>query len=433
MPVIFRRLSVLLSVFSVSIPAPTLSVPTLAAPTLLVPALSFSSLFAVTSAHAEWQMDLPHGATEISDQVHQMHLNMLYWCIAIAVVVFSVMFYSLFRHRKSLGQAPAHFHENTVVEIIWTAIPLLILVVMAIPATKLLINMKDTRNADLTIKVTGSRWKWHYSYMDYQGNDSLKLDFFSALATPMSQILRPALASGLFPNGAAKDQYSPTKNYDTQTRDYLLEVDRPLVVPADAKVRLLITSEDVIHAWWMPAFAIKADAIPGFINELWFKVPGKNTGLYRGQCAELCGKDHGFMPIVVDVKPPQEFNQWLNDEQQKQQQRVLAEAESVDKKFTFEEQMAEGEKAFNSTCAACHQVTGKGMPPTFPPLAGSAIAQGPVETHINTVRFGKNVMPAFGKTLSPHTLSAIITYERNAWGNTPSDGVKLVQPADVTK
>lgn len=386
-----------------------------------------------TNTLADWQMDLTPGVTAISQQVFDMHRQMLYWCVGIGAVVFGLMFYSMFAHRKSRGSESANFHESTLVEIAWTVVPFFILIIMAIPATRLLINMSDTSNPTLTIKVTGSRWKWHYDYMEYKGNDQIKLGFFSILATPLSQIHRPVFASGLFPKGVGKDEYRAEGDYAPQDEHYNLEVDHPMVVPAGAKVRLLITAEDVIHSWWVPAFAIKKDAIPGFINELWFNVPTEKTGIYRGQCAELCGKDHAFMPVVVEAKSPADFDQWLAQGQESQRQAELASSQSLDKTFTKEELIAEGEKEYVARCSACHQVNGQGLPPTFPPLAGSLIAQGPVATHITTVKFGKNVMPAFGNALPPKTLASIITYERNAWGNKPSDGIDVVQPRDIVR
>lgn len=396
-------------------------------------ALLTTLLLASISASAEWQMDLTPGVTDISQQVFSIHRQMLYWCIGIGIVVFAIMLYSIFAHRKSRGHEAAHFHESAAVEIAWTIVPFIILVIMAIPATKLLVNMSDTSNADLTIKVTGSRWKWHYEYMDYQGNDQINLAYFSTLATPPSQINRPLFAAGLFPQGTGKDIYNEEGKYPEQGEHYNLEVDKPMVVPVGSKVRLLLTADDVIHAWWLPDFSVKRDAIPGFINEVWFKVPEDRVGIYRGKCAELCGKDHAFMPIVVEAKPAAEFAQWLDEGQKAQQQAAQAASQSLDKTFAKEELLAEGEKDYLARCSPCHQATGKGMPPTFPALAGSAIAQGPVDAHITTVRFGKNAMPAFGNTLSPKELASIITYERNAWGNKPSDGVDVVQPRDVAK
>lgn len=382
-------------------------------------------------ALAAWQLDMTPGVTEISQEVFDMHRIMLYWCIAIGAVVFGVMFYSMLKHRKSQGHVAEQFHESTTVEIIWTIIPFVILILMAIPATSLLVKMADTDESALTIKVTGSRWKWHYDYLGYQDKSDLGVGFFSVLSTPMDQIQRPALSSGLFPKGVAKDNYNAEGSYPDQGEFYNLEVDHPLVVPTGKKVRLVITSEDVIHAWWVPSFGIKKDAVPGFINELWFNVPEDKPGVYRGLCAELCGKDHAFMPIVVEAKPAAEFDTWLADAQVKQKQAAEASAQSLDKTFTKEELLAEGEKEYVARCAACHQANGQGLPPTFPALAGSAIAKGPVADHISIVKNGKNMMPAFAAALSPKVLAAIITYERNAWGNSPADGVDVVQPRDI--
>lgn len=385
------------------------------------------------TALAEWQMDMTPGVTGISQQVFDLHRTMLYWCIAIGIVVFGAMFYSMLKHRKSTGHKAAHFHESTTVEIAWTLLPFVILILMAIPATKVLIAMSDTSDSALTVKITGSQWKWHYEYLDYEGNTDIKLDYYSVLTTPREQIERPIRAAGLFPKGVAQDRYREDGNYPEQSETYNLEVDHPLVIPTGRKVRFLITSDDVIHAWWVPAFAIKKDAIPGFINELWVDVPNENPGIYRGQCAELCGKDHAFMPIVVDARPEAEFKQWLASAQEAQQQAELAAANSLDKTFSKDELMAEGEKAYIARCSACHQPNGQGLPPTFPALAGSAIATGPAADHIGIVNHGKNAMPAFANVLSPKELAAIITYERNAWGNVPSDGVDIVQPRDVAK
>src|SRR5690606_36458999 len=302
-------------------------------------------LLAVSSgtALAEWQLDMTHGVTSISQQVFDLHRTMLYWCIAIGIVVFGAMFYSMLKHRKSKGHQAAHFHESTTVEIVWTIAPFLILILMAIPATKVLIAMSDTSDSALTIKITGSQWKWHYEYLDYEGNTDIELDYYSVLTTPREQIERPMRAAGLFPKGVAQDRYREDGNYPEMGETYNLEVDNPLVIPTGRKVRFLITSDDVIHAWWVPDFAIKKDAIPGFINELWVDVPNENPGIYRGQCAELCGKDHAFMPIVVDARPQAEFEQWMASAQEAQKQSELAAASSLDKTFTKDELMAEGE------------------------------------------------------------------------------------------
>lgn len=390
-------------------------------------------MVASTSAFAEWQLDMTPGVTDISQQVFDMHRTMLWWCVAIGVVVFGAMFYSMIAHRKSKGHEASQFHESTTVEIIWTILPFVILIFMAIPATKVLIAMSDTEDSALTIKITGSQWKWHYEYLDWEGKGSQGIDYYSILSTPSEEIIRPVLASGLFPKDTAKDLYREDGNYPEQNELYKQDVDKPLVIPTGRKVRFLITSDDVIHSWWVPAFAIKKDAIPGFINELWTLVPEDKPGLYRGQCAELCGKDHAFMPIVVDARPVAEFEQWLADAREAQKAEALAAANSLDKTFSKEELMAEGEKHYLARCSACHQANGKGLPPTFPALAGSKVAIGPVADHINIVNHGKNAMPAFGSMLNPKEIASIVTYERNAWGNTPSDGVDVVQPRDVAE
>lgn len=386
-----------------------------------------------SSVFAEWQLDMTPGVTDISQQVFDMHRTMLWWCVAIGIVVFGAMFYSMIKHRHSKGYKAAQFHESTTVEILWTIVPFLILILMAIPATKVLIAMSDTSESALTVKITGSQWKWHYEYLDWEGEGNIGVDYYSVLSTPSEEILRPALASGLFPKNTAKDSYREDGNYPDRDELYKRDVDKPLVIPTGRKVRFLITSDDVIHSWWVPDFAIKKDAIPGFINELWTEVPVENPGTYRGQCAELCGKDHAFMPVVVDARPVEEFEQWLADAKEAQIEAELAAANSLDKTFSKEELMAEGEKQYLARCSACHQANGQGLPPTFPALAGSAIAIGAVADHIDIVNNGKNAMPAFGTMLSPKEIAAIVTYERNAWGNTPSDGVDVVQPRDVAK
>ena len=386
-----------------------------------------------SSVFAEWQLDMTPGVTDISQQVFDMHRTMLWWCVAIGIVVFGAMFYSMIKHRKSKGHEAAQFHESTSVEIMWTILPFIILILMAIPATKVLIAMNDTSDSALTVKITGSQWKWHYEYLDWEGSGRPGVDYYSVLSTPSEEIIRPALASGLFPKNTAQDSYREDGNYPEQKAFYKSDVDKPLVIPTGRKVRFLITSDDVIHSWWVPDFAIKKDAIPGFINELWTLVPEDKPGIYRGQCAELCGKDHAFMPVVVDARPVAEFEQWLADAREAQKAEEEAAANSLDKTFSKDELMADGEKAYLARCSACHQANGAGLPPTFPALAGSAIATGPVADHINIVVHGKNAMPAFGSMLSPKELAAIITYERNAWGNSPSDGVDVVQPRDVAK
>jgi cytochrome c oxidase subunit 2 len=347
-------------------------------------------------AHAAWTVNMAPGATEVSRSVFDLHMTIFWICVVIGVVVFGAMFWSMLMHRRSTGQKAAHFHESTTVEILWTVVPLLILVVMAIPATKTLIDIYDTTESELDIQITGYQWKWHYKYL---GQD---VEFFSNLTTPQSQIN----------NQTPKDEH------------YLLEVDEPLVIPVGTKVRFLVTAADVIHSWWVPALAVKKDAIPGFINEAWTRV--EEPGIFRGQCTELCGKDHGFMPVVVEVKSKEDFAAWLAE----RKQAALAEKELTTKQWTMDELMVRGEKAYQTNCAACHQPTGEGLPPMFPALKGSKIATGPVADHLSIVLHGKagTAMAAFGKQLSPVDIAAIITYERNAWGNALGD---MLTPQDV--
>jgi cytochrome c oxidase subunit 2 len=384
----------------------------------------------VTGVVCAQSYDMPVGVTEISHKVFGLHRLMFWCCVAIGVGVFSVMFYSIIAHRKSKGHKAAQFHESTTVEIIWTAIPFLILILMAIPATKTLIEMSDTSQAELTIKVVGSQWKWQYSYLQYQDDNTIDLDFLSILSTPREQFETPLRSAGLFPLGVAS--FEGERKIPQKNGDYLLEVDNPVLIPTGKKVRFLVTSNDVIHSWWMPDFGIKQDAIPGFINETWTKVPVGKEGIYRGKCTELCGKDHAFMPIVVKAVPESEFAQWLADSQAAQKKAKAEAANSVDAVLTQDELMTLGEKEYLAKCSACHQANGQGLPPTFPALKGSAIATTPegLATHINIVRNGKNMMPAFKDTLTPKVMAAIITYERNAWGN---DTDELVQPKDVIK
>ena len=365
-----------------------------------------TSLFS-SSAWAETQLNLTKGVTAVSREVYDLHMLVLYICTAIGIVVFGAMFWSMIFHRKSKGAKAADFHESTKVEILWTAIPIVILIAMAVPATSTLISMEDNDNSEVTIQITGSQWKWHYKYFDQD------IEYYSVLSTPREQYENQ---NGSFAgNGAEKSE------------DYLLEVDRPLVIPANKKVRFLITSDDVIHSWWVPAFAVKQDANPGFINEAWTNVD--LPGIYRGQCAELCGKDHGFMPIVVEVKSAADYDTWINEQNALTAQAADAELASLSASMSKDELMQLGESTYMAHCAACHQPTGLGLPPTFPALKGSAVAvQGSVADHISLVLNGKGMMPPFGKQLSLKEIAAVVTYERNAWGNDTGD---LVQSSDV--
>jgi len=363
---------------------------------LLTAAGGVAAMLVVPAALAEYGLNLSRGVTPISQEAYDMHMLIFWVCVVIAVVVFGVMFFSIFSHRKSKGAVAAQFHESTTVEILWTVVPFLILVGMAIPATKALVNMEDTSNSDLSIKVTGYQWKWGYEYIDDD------ISFISSLSTPHGQI------------------YNQTPKGD----HYLLEVDNPLVVPINKKVRLLITANDVIHSWWVPKLGMKKDAIPGFINSMWIKV--EKEGTYRGQCAELCGKDHGFMPIVVVAKNEADYAQWVRD----QKSASAADVAAAGKEWSIDDLMARGEKVYNTNCAACHQTNGAGIPGTFPALKGSAIATGPVAQHIAIIMNGKSgtAMAAFGAQLNDIDIAAVATYERNAWGNNTGD---LVQPSEV--
>jgi len=360
-----------------------------------------------SSAGADAQLNLTKGVTAVSREVYDLHMLSLYICTAIGVVVFGAMFWSMIFHRKSKGAKAADFHESTKVEILWTAIPIVILIAMAVPATSTLINMENNDNSDVTIQVTGSQWKWHYKYFDEN------IEFYSVLSTPREQYENQ---NGSFDgNDAYKGE------------DYLLEVDKPLVIPANKKVRFLITSDDVIHSWWVPAFAVKQDANPGFINEAWTNVD--IPGTYRGQCAELCGKDHGFMPIVVEVKSPKDYDAWLSEQHILTAKAVDAEKAALNTSLSKSELMTLGETTYVAHCSACHQPTGLGLPPTFPALKGSLVAtQGDFVKHISLVVNGKGMMPPFGKQLSLKEIAAVVTYERNAWGNDTGD---VVQTSDV--
>lgn len=362
------------------------------------------SLFS-SAAWSDSQLNLTKGVTAISNEVYDLHMLVLYICTAIGIVVFGAMFWSIIFHRKSKGAKPADFHESTKIEILWTAIPVVILIAMAIPATSTLIAMEDNSDSDITILVTGSQWKWHYKYFDQD------IEYYSVLSTPREQYENH--------NGEPAER----------SEHYLLEVDKPLVIPVNKKVRFLLTSDDVIHSWWVPAFAVKQDANPGFINEAWAIVD--EPGVYRGQCAELCGKDHGFMPVVVEVKSEADYQQWLNDQKQLIADAANAEAASLSSSMTKEDLMQLGESTYLAHCAACHQPTGLGIPPAFPALKGSPIATtGSVEEHINIVFNGKagTGMQGYGKQLSLKEIAAVVTFERNAWGNDTGD---LVQSADV--
>jgi cytochrome c oxidase subunit II len=371
------------------------------------------------SAWADWGLNMPRGVTQISNEVYELHMLIFGICVAIAVVVFGAMIWSIFYHRKSRGAVPAKFSHSTKVEIVWTVIPIAILVAMAVPAADTLIRMEDTRNSDMTVKVTGYQWMWEYEYLDED------IRFFSRLAEESNRARQ--LRSGI----------------DVRTVDnYLLDVDNPLVVPVGAKVRLLLTANDVIHSWWVPDFGGKKDAIPGFINEFWFQA--EEPGIYRGQCAELCGRDHGFMPVVVEVLPADQFTAWLAERSPAAAaQPALARAEApaapqavaasmappaTEAAWDLDSASALGRELHVRHCAACHQADGRGLQVAgFPALAGTQVT---LDEHKQISVHGRRgtAMAAFGPQLDDQQLAAIVTYQRNAWGNDTGD---LVAPADI--
>ncbi|NKB47374.1 MAG: cytochrome c oxidase subunit II [Legionellales bacterium] len=346
-----------------------------------------------------WGWNMPKGVTPLSQDIYWLHMLIFWICVIIGIVVFGVLIYSLFQHRKSKGAVAANFHANTKVELIWTIIPIVILVAMAIPATQVLSRMDDTNQADITIDVIGYQWKWEYKYMDQN------IAFFSNLATPPAQI------RGEEPKGEW----------------YLLEVDRPLVLPVNKKIRFRVTSNDVIHSWWMPELGIKRDAIPGFLYEAWARID--RPGTYRGQCAELCGVYHGYMPIVVEAVSEEEFEQWVA-----QQKKAVVEQEAVSEQpseWTYAQLMTEGKQQYDKYCAACHGFDGKGIPPLFPALKASSVATNPpISRHIELILHGVpgTAMQGYQDQLTDAEIAAIVTYERNAWENNTGS---IVQPGDV--
>ncbi len=367
----------------------------------LIAAILISMVAGIQTASAGYMdtLNMTEGVTPISHEVYDLHMLILWICVAIGVVVFGVMFYSMFAHRKSRGAVAATFHESTRVEILWTVVPFIILVAMAIPATKTLIFMADTSAADITVKITGHQWKWQYDYLDEEG-----VSFISTLL--------PA-------HRKAADSGDPTL-----VDNYLLEVDNEVVLPVNKKVRFLLTASDVIHAWWVPALGQKQDAIPGFVNEMWTVI--EEPGVYRGKCAELCGRDHGFMPIVIRAVPEEEYIAWIA-----QKKGAAAEiAAAAERVWATEDLYARGEEVYNAQCVACHQINGMGIPGAFPAINGSPVASGPVADHMDIVMNGRagTAMAAYKGQLNDIDIAAVLTYQRNAWDNKAGD---MVQPADV--
>jgi cytochrome c oxidase subunit 2 len=354
------------------------------------------------------QLNLQPPATQIASEIYNLHTWMMVVCLVIFVAVFGVMFYSIFKHRKSVGHKAATFHESTAVEIAWTVVPFLIVIGMALPATRTVVGMKDTSNADITIKATGMQWKWGYDYLKGEGEG---ISFVSNLSTPRAQIGAPGVAPS-----------------QARGENYLMEVDNEVVVPVHKKIRVVTTANDVIHSWWIPAFGVKQDAIPGFVRDTWFK--SEHTGTFRGYCAELCGKEHAFMPIVVRVVTAGEYTAWVEGKKKE----MAALADDPNKTWTIDELKTKGEKVYTANCAVCHQATGKGVPGAFAPLDGSPVVNGPKDAQIHVLLNGQKSgrypaeMPAW-KQLSDTDIAAVITYTRNNWSNKAAENI--VQPAEI--
>ena len=363
----------------------------------LGPVLLLMSVFAMAAGGEVSSINMPSGVNEVGRQIYDLHMLILWICVVIGAVVFGVMFYSIIYHRKSRGVTPATFHESTQVEIAWTVVPFIILIAMAVPATTTLLNIYDTDESELDILITGYQWKWKYEYLSAEGEN---VSFFSSLKTPQAEIY----------------------NTEAKGENYLLEVDEPMVLPVNTKVRFLVTANDVIHSWWVPQLAVKRDAIPGFSNEAWTRT--SEPGVYRGQCAELCGKDHGFMPIVVNVVSKEDYTQWLGKKQTETAEIKQLMAQS----FTLDELMERGKAVYDKSCLACHGANGEGG--VGLPIAGSPVATGDLQQHLNVGVNGVpgTAMQAFGGQLNDVDMAAVVTYQRNAFGNNMGD---LVQPIDV--
>jgi cytochrome c oxidase subunit 2 len=340
------------------------------------------------------QLNFAAPVTKIMEDIHWLHWFMMIICTVIFVVVFGAMLYSIIKHRKSVGHKPASFHESTTVEIIWTIIPLIIVIGMALPATKTVVAMKDTTNADITIKAIGYQWKWGYEYIKGEGEG---INFLSTLSTPREQI----------------------NNLEEKSNTYLMEVDNEVVVPVNKKIRVITTADDVIHAWTVQGFGVKQDAIPGFVRDTWFKA--EKIGTYRGQCSELCGKEHAFMPIVVKVVSDADYSTWVSAKKKE----LAALADDPSKTYTLEELKDRGAKVYAANCAVCHQPNGKGGG-AFPALDGDKVVLGPKEGQYQILLKGKNAMPSWAR-LSDTELAAVMTFTRNSWSNKTGE---VIQPSD---
>ena len=351
---------------------------------------------------SDWDaLNMREGVTQVSRDVFELHMLIFYICVAIGAVVFSVMFYSLFRYTKKRNPNPSTFHESTKLEVAWTIVPFLVLIAMAVPASKTLTEIYDDEEGEINIQVVGYQWKWEYKYLEDD------INFFSNLSTDQDEIYN------LVPKG----------------ENYLLEVDEPLIIPVDTRVRFLITANDVIHSWWVPDFAIKQDAIPGFINTAWTRA--EETGIYRGNCTELCGKNHGFMPVVVKVVEKDEYNDWVLAKKEE----AIKLAELTEKEWSLAELTERGEGVYQKNCVACHQMNGEGLPPIFPALAGSDIVMFDKDRNIEILMEGVQgaAMQSFANQLSEVDMAAVITYTRQAWGNAENGDGEYVVPSDIVE
>ena len=351
---------------------------------------------------SDWDaLNMREGVTQVSRDVFELHMLIFYICVAIGAVVFSVMFYSLFRYTKKRNPNPSTFHESTKLEVAWTVVPFLILIAMAVPASKTLTEIYDDEEGEINIQVVGYQWKWEYKYLEDD------INFFSNLSTDQDEIYN------LVPKG----------------ENYLLEVDEPLIIPVDTRVRFLITANDVIHSWWVPDFAIKQDAIPGFINTAWTRA--EETGIYRGNCTELCGKNHGFMPVVVKVVEKDEYNDWVLAKKEE----AIKLAELTEKEWSLAELAERGEGVYQKNCVACHQMNGEGLPPIFPALAGSEIVMFDKNRNVEILMEGVQgaAMQSFANQLSEVDMAAVITYTRQAWGNAKNGDGAYVVPSDIVE
>ncbi|WP_295644934.1 cytochrome c oxidase subunit II [uncultured Methylibium sp.] len=346
------------------------------------------------------QLDLHPPMTRIAAEQQWLHYFVMIICTVIFLGVFGVMFYSIFKHRRSKGAQAANFHESTTVEIVWTTVPFLIVIAMALPATKVVVAMKDTTNADLTIKATGYQWKWGYDYIKGEGEGISFLSTLDVTHRMMSDSGKPP-----------------------PTDDYLLKVDNPLVVPVDKKVRIITTANDVIHAWMVPSLGVKQDAIPGFVRDTWFRA--EKTGDYYGQCAELCGKEHAYMPIHVKVLSQADYAAWAEGEKKK----LAAKADDPAKVWALPDLVARGATVYAANCQACHQANGKGMGPIKAVDGAAVVLDADKSKQIAILLNGANngAMPAW-KQLSDTELAAVITYTKNNWSNQTG---QIVQPADI--